>query len=79
MKAGQLTGFACPDRTVIRSLDESSIRKGGHFPYQAYQSAQVKTTQRYLPNTNILVTEVSTSNGDTFRITDFLPPLRTIW
>ncbi len=48
--------------------------EGGHFSISSpTSSAQVKTTQRYLPNTNILVTEVSTSNGDTFRITDFCP------
>ena len=37
MKAGQLTGFACPDRTVIRSSDESSIRKGAFFHIKPYQ------------------------------------------
>ncbi|MBP8257993.1 MAG: glycoside hydrolase family 15 protein, partial [Opitutaceae bacterium] len=48
--------------------------EGGHFSISSpTSSAQVKTTQRYLPNTNILVTEVSTSKGDTFRITDFCP------
>lgn len=47
---------------------------GGHFSISSPTgSAQVKTTQRYLPNTNILVTEVSTSKGDTFKITDFCP------
>jgi GH15 family glucan-1,4-alpha-glucosidase len=45
---------------------------GGHFSISSpTSSAQVKTTQRYLPNTNILVTEVSTSKGDSFKITDF--------
>jgi GH15 family glucan-1,4-alpha-glucosidase len=61
-----------PDSEPIfgRMLDP----EGGHFSISSpIASAQVKTTQRYLPNTNILVTEVSTSNGDTFRITDFCP------
>ncbi len=48
--------------------------EGGHFSISSpTRSTQVKTTQRYLPNTNILVTEVSTSTGDAFRITDFCP------
>jgi GH15 family glucan-1,4-alpha-glucosidase len=34
---------------------------------------QVKTSQQYIPNTNILVTVVSLANGDSFRITDFCP------
>lgn len=47
--------------------------EGGHFSISSPTSSnQVKTTQRYLPNTNILVTEVSTSKGDTFKITDFV-------
>ena len=31
------------------------------------------TRQSYLPNTNILVTTVTLSNGDSFQITDFCP------
>ena len=34
---------------------------------------EVTTAQRYLPNTNILVTTVSLPNGDSFQITDFCP------
>src|SRR4029077_4478248 len=48
-------------------------------PERAYFSVSspapeiVATTQRYLPNTNILVTTVSLPNGDSFQITDFCP------
>lgn len=48
--------------------------EGGHFSISSpTQSDQVRTSQRYLPNTNILVTTVTLGNGDAFAITDFCP------
>ena len=34
---------------------------------------QIRSLQRYIPNTNILVTTFSLTNGDAFQITDFCP------
>ena len=48
--------------------------EGGHFSISSPAPPEtVATTQRYLPNTNILVTTVSLQNGDSFQITDFCP------
>ena len=47
---------------------------GGHFSIaSAIASTEIKTEQRYLPNTNILLTTVTSPNGDAFQITDFCP------
>lgn len=48
---------------------------GGHFAIVSplSSSAEPKTCQSYLPNTNILVTTVTLANGDSFQITDFFP------
>lgn len=48
---------------------------GGHFSITSpvSSSAEPKTSQSYLPNTNILLTTVTLSNGDSFQITDFCP------
>jgi GH15 family glucan-1,4-alpha-glucosidase len=49
-------------------------QEGGQLCISAsVPSSETTTTQQYLPNTNILVTTVSLSNGDAFRITDFCP------
>jgi len=48
--------------------------EGGHFSIAAIASGIEPTThQRYLPNTNILLTTVTLPNGDAFQITDFCP------
>ncbi|HET9606632.1 MAG TPA: glycoside hydrolase family 15 protein, partial [Nitrospira sp.] len=47
---------------------------GGHFSIASPPSSMACTTsQSYLPNTNILLTTVTLSNGDSFQITDFCP------
>jgi GH15 family glucan-1,4-alpha-glucosidase len=47
---------------------------GGHFSITSIiNTAEIKTEQRYLPNTNILLTTVILPNGDAFQITDFCP------
>ncbi len=47
---------------------------GGHFSItSAISSTEIKAEQRYLPNTNILLTTVTSPNGDAFQITDFCP------
>jgi GH15 family glucan-1,4-alpha-glucosidase len=53
-----------------RLLDQ----EGGHFSISSpTSSTQVKTTQRLPPPSNILVNEISTSKGVSFKITDFCP------
>jgi GH15 family glucan-1,4-alpha-glucosidase len=48
--------------------------EGGHFSIaSAGSSPDITTEQRYLPNTNILLTTVTSPNGDAFQITDFCP------
>ena len=62
------------DLTVRPSSDGCLIRTGGHFSIaSAIPSTDIKTEQRYLPNTNILLTTVTLPNGDAFQITDFCP------
>ncbi len=47
---------------------------GGRFSISpSVPQSETTTTQRYLPNTNILVTTVSLPNGDAYQITDFCP------
>ncbi len=47
---------------------------GGRFSIASPTAPErQRTSQRYLPNTNILETVVSLDNGDSFRITDFCP------
>ncbi|HSN05550.1 MAG TPA: glycoside hydrolase family 15 protein, partial [Nitrospira sp.] len=47
---------------------------GGHFSITSpLPSSVLKTEQRYLPNTNVLLTTVTLPNGDAFQITDFCP------
>ena len=47
---------------------------GGHFSISSLiPSTELMTEQRYLPNTNILLTTVTLPNGDAFQITDFCP------
>ncbi|HWJ48839.1 MAG TPA: glycoside hydrolase family 15 protein, partial [Candidatus Udaeobacter sp.] len=47
---------------------------GGHFSIaSAIPSTDIKAEQRYLANTNILLTTVTLPNGDAFLITDFCP------
>jgi GH15 family glucan-1,4-alpha-glucosidase len=47
--------------------------EGGSFRIGP-EASQIKTChQRYLPNTNILTTEIETTAGDVFRVTDFCP------
>ena len=47
---------------------------GGHFSIaSAISSTEIKTEQRYLANTNILLTTVTLPNGDAFQMTDFCP------
>ncbi|OQW36979.1 MAG: hypothetical protein A4E19_14690 [Nitrospira sp. SG-bin1] len=61
-----------PDSPPVfgRILDED----GGQFSISpAVPPSETTTTQRYLPNTNILITTVSLPNGDAFQITDFCP------
>ena len=45
---------------------------GGQFAITSVAS-DCTTQQRYLPNTNILLTSVALPNGDAFQITDFCP------
>lgn len=48
--------------------------EGGHFSIaSAHPDAVRSTEQRYLPNTNILLTTVTLSGGDAYQITDFCP------
>lgn len=48
--------------------------EGGHFTITStVRAEELSTQQRYLPNTNILLTTVSLPNGDAFQITDFCP------
>ncbi len=49
-------------------LDEE---KGGHF--SILPDGEYSTTQRYIENTNVLVTEVECADGSAYRITDFAP------
>ena len=47
---------------------------GGHFAIaSAAGPAEPAISQRYVPNTNILTTVVTSPNGDAFQITDFCP------
>jgi GH15 family glucan-1,4-alpha-glucosidase len=47
---------------------------GGHFAItSAGGTAEPAIHQRYVPNTNILTTVVTSPNGDAFQITDFCP------
>jgi GH15 family glucan-1,4-alpha-glucosidase len=47
---------------------------GGHFAItSAAGPAEPAIRQRYVPNTNILTTTVTSHNGDAFQITDFCP------
>ncbi|THJ23660.1 MAG: glycoside hydrolase family 15 protein [Nitrospira sp. CG24E] len=47
---------------------------GGHFSLTSpLPATDLKTEQRYLPNTNILLTIVTLPNADAFQITDFCP------
>ena len=47
---------------------------GGHFSIaSAISSAETKAEQRYLANTNVLLTTVILPNDDAFQITDFCP------
>lgn len=50
--------------------------KGGHFQVRPDQD-EFQSTQKYLPNTNILTTEFLTSDG-AFRVTDFAPRFRSV-
>ncbi len=48
--------------------------EGGHFSITSpAPPEQVHSTQRYIQNTNILVTTMALPNGDAFQITDFCP------
>ncbi|HEU4685869.1 MAG TPA: glycoside hydrolase family 15 protein [Nitrospira sp.] len=47
---------------------------GGHFAIMsAAASPEPTVCQRYVPNTNIITTVVTSPNGDAFQITDFFP------
>lgn len=47
---------------------------GGHFSIElASPSAEWRCEQRYVENTNVLVTEVTGRDGSGFRVTDFCP------
>ncbi len=47
---------------------------GGHFTITSpLPPRDLTTEQRYLPNTNILITTVTLPDGDAFQITDFCP------
>lgn len=58
-----------PDSPPVfgRILDD----KGGHFSIRGVGTTTSK--QEYLRNTNVLVTIVTNSNGDSFKITDYCP------
>lgn len=45
--------------------------EGGHFSVEAPEGS--RASQRYLHNTNVLVTEVATPDGSAFEILDFFP------
>ncbi len=46
--------------------------EGGHFSVEPAEGS-VRGRQAYLPNTNVLVTTVTTLGGAAYRVTDFLP------
>ncbi len=46
---------------------------GGHFSINAAGKGDASSRQYYIENTNILTTDISTSETDSFRITDFCP------
>jgi GH15 family glucan-1,4-alpha-glucosidase len=45
---------------------------GGHFSITSPLASR-ETSQRYAPNTNVLITTITLHNRDAFRITDFCP------
>ncbi|MFN7684523.1 MAG: glycoside hydrolase family 15 protein [Oligoflexia bacterium] len=47
--------------------------KGGHFAVELEDYDSSLSVQRYIENTNVLVTELSNARGDKIRITDFCP------
>ena len=47
--------------------------RGGHFSIEFADGPAVATAQRYVENTNILITEMTDGAGAKFRITDFCP------
>ena len=48
--------------------------EGGHFAITSLAPREdISSHQRYLPNTNILLTTVTLPSGDVFQITDFCP------
>src|SRR4051794_9826225 len=47
--------------------------RGGNFSLTFTDASSFKSTQRYVENTNILVTEMEDANGARIRITDFCP------
>lgn len=44
---------------------------GGYFSIETFGSST--GTQHYLPNTNVLVTTITTQDGSSFKVTDFCP------
>jgi GH15 family glucan-1,4-alpha-glucosidase len=71
-KTGSMDWLCMPrpdsDPVLGRLLDE----EGGEFSVEP--AAGIRTShQHYIDNTNVLVTEVETSSGDAYRITDFAP------
>lgn len=61
-----------PDAEPVfgRILD---LNQGGHFSLSLAETGEISTHQRYVENTNILVTEMKGSSGGAIRITDFCP------
>ncbi len=71
-KSGSMDWLCLPrpdsDPVLGRLLDD----EGGHFSIEPVSEVR-HSSQHYVENTNILVTEVETVSGDAFRITDFCP------
>ncbi|MBC7396589.1 MAG: glycoside hydrolase family 15 protein [Bdellovibrionales bacterium] len=47
--------------------------EGGHFSVELISKHPVKAHQYYLQNTNVLVTELTSQEGDKIKVTDFCP------
>lgn len=72
-ESGSLDWLCMPrpdgEPVFAKLLDE----KGGNFAVQFPEGENSNCAQSYFENTNILITEVANSAGDSFRIIDFCP------
>jgi GH15 family glucan-1,4-alpha-glucosidase len=73
-ESGQISWLCLPRPDSPPVFGNLLDPEGGHFSIEAGDRSQVrKSTQRYIQNTNILMTRVELMNGDAFQITDFCP------